>query len=97
MIQPGSECESEVQMEKIVFTGNEGEEILFYVVEETRVNGVNYLLVSETEEEDGDCYIMKDTSSAEEKEAVYEFVEDDETLEALSGLFKALLPDTDIQ
>ena len=30
----------------------------FYVVEETKLNGVNYLLVTEgDEDEDGDCYI----------------------------------------
>ena len=83
--------------EKIVFTTEDGEEVLFYVLEETRVSGVNYLLVTDSEEDEADCYILKDTSSPEDTEALYEIVEDDETLEAVSGLFKALLEDTEIQ
>ena len=82
--------------EKIVFETDEGE-VLFYVIEETRVNGTNYLLVAESLEDEADCYILKDTSSAEEKEAVYEIVEDDEILAALSKVFRELLPDTDIE
>ena len=33
----------------------------FYVLEETRINGTNYLLVTDSEEDDeeGECYIFK--------------------------------------
>ena len=36
----------------------------FYVVEETKLNGANYLLVTDAEDDDeeGDCYILKDMS-----------------------------------
>jgi len=81
--------------EKIVFQTDEGE-VLFYVIEETRMNGKNYLLVSESEDEDADCYILKDTSSDDAEEAVYEMVEDDNELDALSEIFASLLEDTDI-
>jgi len=37
---------------KIIFTNDDGEEDELYVLEETRINGVNYLLVSD-EEDDG--------------------------------------------
>lgn len=82
--------------EKIVFSTDEGEE-LFYVLEETRVAGVNYLLVTDSEEEEADCYILKDVSADGDAEAVYEMVEDDETLNALSGIFGELMENTEIE
>lgn len=81
-------------MEKIKFIPDgEEEAVEFFVVEETRLRGVNYLLVTESEDEteDADAYILKDLSAQEDAEAVYEFVDDDEELETLSGLFEKLL------
>lgn len=70
----------------------------FYVVEETKLNGVNYLLVTEgDEDEDGDCYILKDMSGAEDTEALYEFVEDEDELEGLMKIFEELLEDVDLE
>ena len=63
---------------KIILETEEGEQVDFYVLEETRINGMNYLLVTGTEDEDGECYILKDRSKAEETDALYEFVEDDD-------------------
>lgn len=77
-------------MEQIAFQTDEGE-VLFYVLMETRVSGVNYLLVAESDDDDAECYIMRDTSGAEEKEAVYEMVEDEAQQEALLKLFQELL------
>ena len=82
--------------EQIVFETDEGE-VLFYVIEETRVNGTNYLLVTDSEEEEADAYILKDTASPEDREAVYEMVEDEEILSALQKVFRELLDDTDIE
>ena len=81
---------------RIVFKTADGEEVLFYVLEETRVSGVNYLLVTDSEEDEADCYIMKDVSKDSDTEACYEFVEDDETFEAVGSLFKTLMDDTTI-
>ena len=70
----------------------------FYVVEETKLNGVNYLLVTEgDEDEDCDCYILKDMSGAEDTEALYEFVEDEDELEGLMKIFEELLEDVDLE
>ena len=70
----------------------------FYVVEETKLNGVNYLLVTEgDEDEDGDCYILKDMSGADESDALYEFVEDEDELEGLMKIFAELLDDVDLE
>ncbi len=85
--------------EKISFTIDEtNETVEFYVVEETRINNTNYILVTESEDdEEADAYILKDTSDAESAEAVYEIVEDDNELEYVSRIFAELLDDIDIE
>ena len=82
-----------MKTEQIVFTTDDGEEILLHVIEETRISGVNYLLVSENEDEDAECVILRDTSKDSDTEASYEIVEDDNTIEAVAGVFKELLED----
>ena len=47
-------------METIQITSEDGEQIQFYVVEQTRVNGKDYILVTETEDEEAEAYILKD-------------------------------------
>ncbi len=85
--------------EKISFTIDETNETVdFYVVEETRINNTNYILVTESEDdEEADAYILKDTSEAEATEAMYEIVEDDNELEYVSRIFAELLDDIDIE
>ena len=72
-----------------------GEKTQFYVIEETRINGINYLLVSESdnEDEEAEAYILKDTSDAASEEAVYEFVEEDSELESVGKVFSELMDD----
>ena len=85
-------------MEKLTFQGKDGEQAEFYVLEQTRVNGVNYLLVADSEEDDeeGECYILKDQSKAEDADALYEFVEDDEEMDYLYKIFAELMDDMDV-
>ena len=82
-------------MEKLEFIDENGEKTQFYVIEETRINGINYLLVSESdnEDEEAEAYILKDTSDAASEEAVYEFVEEDSELEAVGKVFSELMDD----
>ena len=83
-------------MDKIVFTFSEtGEEVEFFVLEQTKFQGSQYLLVtdSDKEEEDADGYILKDLSDSEDSEAIYEMVDDDRELEAVSQIFAQLLED----
>ena len=68
--------------------GPNGEEVDFYVLEQTRIAGRDYLLV--TDAEDGD---LEDISRDGEHDALYEFVEDDAQLEALSKVFTQMLDD----
>ena len=81
-------------MEKLTFVTEDNENVEFCVIEETRINGVNYLLVSESEDDaEAEAYILKDTSKAEDTEAVYEFVEDDEELNLVGKVFEELMDD----
>lgn len=84
-------------MEKLIFQDENGVPAAFFVLEQTRVNGTDYLLVSDTGEEDGECLILKDTASAEEKESLYEIVEDEDELDALLTIFGQLLDDVEIE
>lgn len=73
------------------------ESVDFFVLEETKVNGVSYILVTDSEEDDAECMILKDTSKPEESESVYQIVEDDTELEAVLKIFEELLEDVDIE
>lgn len=87
-------------MEKLTFVTEDQESVDFYIIEETRVNGINYLLVTESEDEEdeeAEAYILKDTSKPEDTEAVYEFVESEEELDAVSRIFAELLEDMDLE
>ena len=83
-------------MEKIRFNlEDSGEAAEFFVLEQTRINGRDYILVTDSEEEDGEALILKDLSSDGDQEALYEIVDDDEELEAVSRIFSEMLEDVD--
>lgn len=85
-------------MEKIKFMFEDTEdEVAFFVLEQTRISGVSYILVTDSEEDDAQCMILKDTSADEDCESVYEVVEDDVELRAVSKVFEELLEDIDIE
>lgn len=85
-------------MEKITFAGEGDETLEFYVLEQTRLNGTDYILVTESddEESDADCYILKDVSKDGEADSLYESVEDETELDAVMKVFEELLEDTEI-
>jgi len=84
------------RMEKLIFQDENGEAAEFFVVEQTRVNGRNYLLVADSEEEDGECLILKDLAEDKDKESLYEIVEDQEELHAVLSIFEQLLEDVEL-
>lgn len=84
-------------MEKIKFMSEEMQETEFYVLEQTKVNGVSYILVTDSEEDDAECLILKDTSAEDDKESVYEIVEDVTELGAVLKIFEELLEDIEIE
>ena len=83
-------------MEKITFMPQDGDAVEFYVLEQTMIGGVNSLLVTDSEEGDGEALILCDISAPEEPEAVYEIVEDDEKLNAVAAVFEKIMDDIDI-
>lgn len=83
-------------MEKLKFELEDGTTVDFFVEEQTKVNGVNYLLVTDSQDEEAEAYILKDISATEDDMAEYVIVEDDVELLALSKVFQEMLEDTEI-
>ena len=73
-------------MDKIVFETEDGTVELF-VLDQTRIGGTDYILVTEEEEGDSDALILKDTSKDGDEEALYEIVEDERELSAVAEVF----------
>lgn len=83
-------------MEKLKFELEDGTTVDFFVEEQTRVGGVNYLLVTDSQDDEADAYILKDISGEQEAVANYVMVEDETELIALSKVFEEILEDTEI-
>lgn len=88
----------EKQNRCIEFETEDNEKISFYVLEETMINGTNYLLVADNDEEEGEAeaFIMR-TVTDDENQTVYEMVEEDTEFEAVSKIFAELLDDVDFE
>lgn len=83
------------KLEKITFNADGEDPIDFYVLEQTRIGGCNYILVTDFEEGDGEALILKDLSRDGEEESVFTIVSDDQELEAVSGVFADMLEDVE--
>ena len=79
-------------MEKIKFESEDGI-IEFFVEEQTTVAGITYLLVSDSQDDEANAYILKDISTDTDAEAEYVMVEDDTEFDAVSGVFASMLDD----
>ena len=85
-------------MEKVKFVFRDGSgEDEFFVLEETKINGAAYILVSDSEDDDGECLILKEVEEESQPESVYEVVEDETELAAVSKVFEELLEDVSIE
>ena len=85
-----------MKLEKITFCPEGDESVDFYVLEQTKIAGVNYILVTDVEEGDGEALILKDLAQAEDTESIYEVVSDENELNAVAGVFEDLLEDVEI-
>ena len=85
------------KLEKIMFHPEGEEPVEFYVLEQTRIGGVDYILVTDVEEGDGEALIMKDISGDGEQEGVFTIVSDDEELAAVAGMFENMLEDVEFE
>lgn len=81
----------------VTFLSEDGENIKLSVLEETKINGISYILVTDSfEGEDGECYIMKDISNGDSEDANYIFVEDENELDSVFEIFEKMMDDIDI-
>lgn len=81
------------KLEKITFNPDGEDPVEFFVLEQTRIGGVSYVLVTDFEEGDGEALILKDISKDGEEESVFMIVSDDEELSAVAGVFESMLDD----
>ena len=77
----------ELNMEKIIFQSDDGTAAEFYVEEQTNIAGVTYLLVSDSQDEEADAYILKDISAPGSTEACY----------AVYAVFQQMLDDVNFE
>lgn len=80
-------------MDKVSFTLEDGTVVEFYVLEQTRLGGKDYLLVTDKEEGDADALILRDMSVDGDEEAAYEIVTDDRELSAVAAMFEDMMDD----
>ena len=84
-------------MEKIRLVSADSADVEeFYVLEQAKLGGKSYLLVTDEEEGDGMCMILRDDAGPDEEESLYAVVEDDNELSALMVLFQDKLEDLGI-
>ena len=74
-----------MKKEKISFEGDNGEILEFYVEEETRVAGTDYLLVTDSGNADTDT------------EGKYVIVDDDTEFNAIARIFEQMIEDADLR
>lgn len=81
----------------ITFTTEDGDMALLHVLEQTKINGITYLLVvDDIEEEESEALILKEVSGEDAEEAVYDVVEEEKELTAISAIFEELLDDVEL-
>lgn len=83
------------KLEKITFNPDGEDPVEFYVLEQTRIGGISYVLVTDFEEGDGEALILKDISRDGEEESIFTIVSDDEELKAVAGVFESMLDDVE--
>lgn len=79
------------------FTTEDGDVATLRVMEETKINGVKYLLVvDEIEDEEEEALILKEVSNEDAEEAFYDIVDDEKELSAVAAIFEELLEDLEL-
>ena len=85
-----------MKMEKITFNPDGEEPVDFFVLEQTRIGGYNYILVTDEEDGDGEALILKDFSADGEQDSLYSIVSDDTELKAVAEVFEKMLEDVEL-
>ena len=85
-------------MEKVQFIPDgEDHAVDFYVLEETKLGGVQYLLVTDTMDGDGEALILRARPEETENDSMYEIVDDDQEQTAVLLLMRDALEDLGIE
>ena len=87
---------SDKKLEKVIFNPEGEDPVEFFVLEQTRIGGFNYILVTDFEEGDGEALILKDLSEDGDEESKYVIVSDDNELAAVAQVFEGMLDDVDL-
>ncbi|MDD6332186.1 MAG: DUF1292 domain-containing protein [Clostridium sp.] len=91
----------ENEIKTVPFTTEDGQAVDMYVLEETTLQGIHYILVTEDlddESEEAFVTIMKEeTRDQEDEYTVYDVVENEEELQAVAKVFAELMEDVDFQ
>jgi hypothetical protein len=84
---------------KVIFTTENDEQVEFYILEQTKLNGFTYLLVTDAQEDDeeGNAYILKDLSTDADDAALYDMIEDEKELELIGNIFEELVDDIELE
>lgn len=84
-------------MEKIRLVPTDSTEVEeFYVLDQAKLGGKTYILVTDEEEGDGMAMILRDDAEPGAEEALYAVVDDDNELSALLLLFEDKLEELGI-
>lgn len=85
-------------MEKVQFIP-EGEErpVEFFVVEEAKLGGRQYLLVTDSEDGDGEALILRTDPDNTDPDSMFEIVEDERELSAVLLLMRDSLEELGIE
>ena len=80
--------------ENIIVLSSDDGDVEVEVIEQTIIDGTTYLFVAEVveDDEDGDCYILKDVSEPDSDMANYEIVPSDEA-DGIFDTFEKMLKD----
>lgn len=99
--------ENQDKRRTVPFTEEDGGIVDMYVLEETTLQGIHYIIVTEELEDDSeDAVVMimreekrqEDTKKDDKDEfAVYEIVENEDELQAVAGVFAELMEDVDFE
>ncbi len=91
------EKKAEKKLEKIIFQADGDNPVEFFVLEQTKIAGNTYILVTDFEEGDGEALILKDLSKEGDQESRYIIVSDDKELDAVAAVFEEMLDDVELQ
>lgn len=86
------------KLDTIKLAVDDGQEVEFFVLEQTQLMGIRYYLVMPSKTQEDECYILKESAEGtDDRFSEVTFVDDEEELEVLYPVFRELLEDSDME